>query len=325
MHWSASISNEYCSSDNTVTPLPCGVARSCPESGESADISDISSLTTSLLREIPDAACEVEYNPTVLSCAHCKTPASAEHHEGEYTLPAAFSDGLFRTMPVPAGVEFPAGRTRRTKLWGRCLRVDLHTCESVFFRLKLRVIAFFPCLSASEPDFFLVQNASKRFDTDRRNDFFSDKIFPQLFQRPTLKRATQEVRRTFGCFCHKGLVVFGKLCRSTGTGFWGQCLKAAFVEFFNNGSDMVFGVVNKLCNSGNFIALIGGKHHLGPANFDTTGTAAKYPLNLLPFADTEVSGIQTHKKSLSMRNNIELFLRVCLYNTELCIAQVLNM
>jgi hypothetical protein len=45
---------------------------------------------------------------------------------------------------------------------------------------------------------------------------------------------------------------------------------------------------------------------------------------LLPFVNAEVSGVQTHKKSLSMRNNIELFLRVCLYNTNLCIAQVLN-
>jgi hypothetical protein len=44
---------------------------------------------------------------------------------------------------------------------------------------------------------------------------------------------------------------------------------------------------------------------------------------LLAFANAEVFDIQTHKKSLSMRN-IELFLRICLYNTELCIAQVLN-
>jgi flagellar motor switch/type III secretory pathway protein FliN len=46
---------------------------------------------------------------------------------------------------------------------------------------------------------------------------------------------------------------------------------------------------------------------------------------LLAFANTEVSGIQTHKKSLSMLDNIEFFLRVCLYNTHLCIAQVLNL
>jgi hypothetical protein len=41
---------------------------------------------------------------------------------------------------------------------------------------------------------------------------------------------------------------------------------------------------------------------------------------LLAFTDPKVSGIQTHKKSLSN----EFFLRVCLYNTILCIAQVLN-
>jgi hypothetical protein len=48
-------------------------------------------------------------------------------------------------------------------------------------------------------------------------------------------------------------------------------------------------------------------------------------LNSLTFVHAEVSGIQTHKKSLSMKSSLQLFLRVCLYNTELCIAQVLNM
>jgi hypothetical protein len=46
---------------------------------------------------------------------------------------------------------------------------------------------------------------------------------------------------------------------------------------------------------------------------------------LLAFTGTEVSGIQTHKKSLSLLKNIELFLRVTLYYTRLCIAQVLNL
>jgi len=74
----------------------------------------------------------------------------------------------------------------------------------------------------------------------------------------------------------------------------------------------------------NSITPIGDERHLGTTDFDTTGTAAENPLNLLSFADTEVSGIQTHKKSLSMFDNIEFFLRVCPYNTPLCIAQVLN-
>ena len=48
---------------------------------------------------------------------------------------------------------------------------------------------------------------------------------------------------------------------------------------------------------------------MGTTDFDTTGTAAENPLNLLPFADTEVSGIQTYKKYLSMFDNIGYFLR----------------
>jgi hypothetical protein len=47
-------------------------------------------------------------------------------------------------------------------------------------------------------------------------------------------------------------------------------------------------------------------------------------LNFFSFAKTKVTGIQTHKKSLSRYSDTDIFLRVCLYNTHFCIAQVLN-
>jgi hypothetical protein len=51
-------------------------------------------------------------------------------------------------------------------------------------------------------------------------------------------------------------------------------------------------------------------------------TAAKDALNLLPFADAEVSGVQTHKNSLSLQNSMESVPCVCLNNNRLCMAQV---
>jgi hypothetical protein len=87
---------------------------------------------------------------------------------------------------------------------------------------------------------------------------------------------------------------------------------------------MVLGIMNQLGNCRHFVPLARGQHHLGTAYFNPTCTAAENPLNVFAFADTQVSGIQTHKKSLSRLENIEHFLGVCLYNTHLCIAQVLN-
>jgi len=325
MHWSVSRSDEYCSCDNTATPLPCDAARSCPKSDEFADLWDTFSLKASILQGIPDGVCGAEHNPTVFSRVHRKKLASAERHADAYRLQAAVSDGLFRTKPALAGVEFPAGQIRRMKLLDRWLRAGLHTGESVFFSLKLRIVAFFPCFGSSKLDLFLMQNTAKRFKTDRRNDLFGNKIRPQFFQGPSLKRTAQKVRRTLGRFGDKGFVILGKFLRPARSRLGFQSFKAAFVKVFDNRSNMVFGIMNQLRNGRHFIALIGSQHHLGTANFDTAGTAAKYPLNLLALADIEVSGIQTHKKSLSMRNNIEFFLRVCVYNTHLCIAQVLNL
>ena len=323
-HWSVSRSGEYCSFDNTAIPLPCDGVRSCPGSNGFADFSDTSSLKALILRGIPDAACENEHNPTAFSCAHRKKPASAEHHVGVYTLQEVFSGDPYDNRLVPAEDESPVGRIRRMRSSGHWMRAGLHICESVFFRLKLRIVAFFPCFDPSKLDLFVMQDASKRFNADRRNDFFSDEILSKFFQRPTFKRATQQVWRAFSCFCNKCLVVFSKFIRPARSWFCPQGLKAMFVKIFDNRPNVMFRIVNKLCDSRYFIALIGSQYNLGTANLDTTGTAAKYSLNLLSFTNAEVSCVQTHKKSLSMGNNIELFLRVCLYNTELCIAQVLN-
>jgi hypothetical protein len=324
MHWSVSRSSEYCFLGNTVRPWLCGAARNCPESGEFADLPDTSSLKVSTLRGIPDAACGAAYTPIAFCGVHRKKPASALRRAGEYTLQEVFSDGPYGNRFVPVEDESPTDRIRRMRPWGHLRQVDLRTGGLVFFRSKLRIVAFFPCFNSPKLDFFLMQDSAKRLKADRSDDLFSNKILSQFFKRPAFKRTIQKVRRTFSRFCNESFVVFSEFRRPAGAGLGLQRFKAAFIEFFDNGSNMVFGVMNKLCNRRHHIALIGGKYHLGATHFDTTGTAAKDLLNLLAFADAEVSGVQTHKKSLSMRNNIEFFLRVCLYNTQLCIAQVLN-
>ena len=324
MHWSASRSSECCCVGNTARPWLFGAARNCPESGGFADLSDTFSLKVSTLRGIPDVACGAAYNPIAFSGVHRKKPASAVRRAGEYMLQEVFSDGLYGNRFVPVEDESPTDRIRRMRPWGHWRQVDLRTGGFVFFRPKLRIVAFFPCFDSPKLDFFLMQNGAKRFKADRSDDLFFNKILSQFFKRPAFKGTIQKVRRAFSRFRNESLVVLSEVRRPAGAGLGLQRFKATFIEFFDNGSNMVFGVMNKLCNRRHFIALIGGKHHLGATHFDTTGTAAKDPLNLLAFADAEVSGVQTHKKSLSMRNNIEFFLRVCLYNTRLCIAQVLN-
>ena len=324
MHWSASKSNEYCSCDNTAVPSPCGVARSCPESDEFVALWDTFFVKASTPRGTPDAVCGAAYSPTAFSCGHRKRPANAARPGFGYTWPAVASDGRFRIKPVQVEAEFPEGRTRRMKSRDHWLRAGLRTCESVFFRYKLRVVAFFPCFRASKLDFFLMQNCPKCFNADLWEDLFGNKILPQFFQRPPLKRTTQKIRRTFCRFSDKCLVILGKLIRSTWSRLRFQSFKTTFVKVFDNRSNMMFRIVNQLRNRRHFVALIGSKHHLSTADLNPTGTAAKYSLNFLAFVNAKVSGIQTHKKSLSMLDNIEYFLRVCLYNTQLCIAQVLN-
>jgi len=323
MRWLASRSNEYCLYGNTVALFPCGVARNCPKSNEFAAVWDTSFVEASTLRGTPDVVCGAAYSPIAFSCGHRKMPANAAHPEFGYTWPAAVSDGRFRTKPAPVEAGFPTGQTRRRRSWARWPQVGLRTCESVFFRRQPRVVAFFPCFRASKLDFFLMQNAAKCFNADLRDDLFGNEILPQFFQRPSLKWTAQKVRRTFCRFSDKGLVILGEFIWSARSRLRVQRFKTAFVKIFDNRPNMMFGIVDQFGNRGHFVSLIGGQHHLGTANLNSTGTAAENPLDLLSFANTKVSGIQTHKKSLSMLDNIEFILRVCLYNTHLCIAQVL--
>ena len=308
MHWSLSRSNEYCSCDNTATPLPCDAAKSCPISNVYAAFPDTVSVKALMLPVLPDVVCANEYSPKAFSDEHRKKQASAERHEDAYMLQEVFSDGPYGNSFVRLVDVSPEGRTRRMIPLGRWMQAGLHTCESVFFRLKLRIVAFFPGFSASEPDFFLMQNCSKRFNTDRANNLFFDKIFPKFFQRPSLKRAAQKVGRTFGSFGNERLVVFGKLRRSAGTRLWFQRLKAAFIKFCNNCTDMMFGVMDQFCDSRHFIALFGSQDHLCPPDFDTICTAAKDLLNSSAFIHFKFAYVETHNlppcKSLivSLRN-----------------------
>jgi len=165
-HWSVSISYEYCSVGKTSAPLVCGVVRNCPISNECVVFLDTFSLKVSMLLGLPGVFCEDGHNPTAFSDEHRKMPASAEHREGGDKWQANVSDGLYGSRFVPVEDVFPEGRTRRKIQSVHWMRACLHTCGLVFFRLKPRIIAFFPRFSASEPDFFLVQNGAKSFNTD---------------------------------------------------------------------------------------------------------------------------------------------------------------
>jgi hypothetical protein len=321
MHWSASRSNEYCFADRTAAQSAFCAAKNCPESDGFADFWDSCFLEVLTPPKIPYAFCVGGYNPKAFCDAHRKKPASAARHRDAYMLPQVVSDGRYDTIQVPVEAVFPSGRIRRMRQSGRWMQVCLYICESVFFRAKAGIIAFLPRLGSTQPNLVLTQNPAKRFEADGRNNLFGNKIFSQLFKRPSLKRTTQKVRRTFGGLGDKCLVVLGKFRGSSAVWLWFQRLKAGIVEFLDNGPDVVLGVVNKLCDGGDFVALIGSENYLGASDFNPAGAAAKDSLNFLSFPDTEVSCIQTHKKSLS---NSWLFPCVCLYNTDLRRAQVLN-
>jgi len=318
---SASKSNGCCFAGRTEAHLVFGAARSCPESNVFVDSSSSCLLKASTLPKIPDAFFVDGHNPIIFCDAHRKTPASAERHAGVYRLPEAVSDDSYDTIPTPVEAEFPSGQIRRMRQSGRWMLVCLCICELVFFRAKTRVIAFLPCLGSSQPDLVFMQNPAKRFDADRGNNLFPNKILSQFLQRPSLKRAAQKIGRTFCGLSDKRLVILGKLRWPAAVGLWFQCLKAGLVEFPDNGPNVMLGVMNKFCDGGDFITLIGGENYLGTPNFNPACAAAKDSLNFLSFPYTEVSCIQTHKKSLSI---LWLFPCVCLYNTDLRRAQVLN-
>jgi len=323
--WSASRSSEYCSCDNSREPCLCGAVRSCRGSNESFDASGTFFSRASIRRGIPDAVCEVEHIPTTSSDERRKMPANAERHEDAYTLLAVSLDDRYGTTPDLAEGESPEDQIRRTRWSDHWTQAGLYICESVFFRLKLRVVAFFPGFRPPEFDLVVVQNRPKRLKADRRNDLFGNQIFAKLLKRPSLKRTAEKVRRALGGFGDEGSVVLGELCRPARTWFWLKRFKAVLIEILDNSPNMMFGIVNKFGDRRNLVALVRGEHHLSTSDFDTTCAATKDSLNLLAFVNAKVSGVQTHKKSLSMRNNIGSFLRVCLYSTILCIAQVLNM
>jgi len=293
-HWSVSRSYEYCSVGKTSAPSVCSVARNCPVSNECVDFSDIFPLKTSMLPGFPDVFCEDGHNPTVFSDEHRKMPASAEHREGGDKWQANVSDGLYGSSFVPVEDVSPEGRTRRKISSGHWMRACLHTCGLVFFRLKPRIITFFPRFGASEPDFSFVQNGAKSFNADRGNNLFCHQIFTQLFQRPAFERTAQKVRRALGGVCDKSPVIFSKFCRSARTKLWLQSFKASLIKLLDNCTNMMFRVMNQFRDCWRFIALFGSQYHLCPADFNTIGTASQDSLNLLAFIHFKFAYVETH-------------------------------
>jgi len=181
-HSSASKSYEYCSVGKTAILLAFGAVKNCPISNGFADSLDTSFSKASTLSELPGVFCEAEHNRRAFLNAHRKTLTSAVPHADGYKWQAAFSGGPYDTKPAQPVAEFPMDQIRRTIQSGRLLRACLHICELVFFRLEFGVVAFFPRFNSPELDFFLVQNCPKRFDTNRRSDFFLKQIFTQFFK-----------------------------------------------------------------------------------------------------------------------------------------------
>jgi hypothetical protein len=324
MHWWASRSSGYCSADNTETPCLSCAARSCLGLSGSVDLLGTSFSTISNRLGIPDVSFEHAHSPTVSSCARRRRLTNVERHEFVCKSPVASWDGGCGTIPGQLEVESPSDQTRRRKWWDHWQLVGSQSVELLFFRLKLGIVALFPGFCAAKLDLLFMQKRPKRFNANSGNHLFLKKILSQLLQRPSLKWTAQEVRRTLCRLDNKSLVIFSKLSGPSRPRFRLQRLEFLLIELFDNGPHMMLRVMNQLGDTRHFKSLIRRQDHLGTSEFNTAGAAPKNSLNLLTLANTEIAGIQTHKKSLSMHSDTKSFLRACLYNTLLCIAQVFN-
>jgi hypothetical protein len=319
MHSSASKSNAHCSSDSTASQRPCDAAKSCPESDVFAAKLDTFCEEVSRRTAFPGVVFGCGYIPKAGWREHRKTPASVARrkvlcmsHAGE--LVCDTSTGRPEDEP-------PAARTRRKQLSGHLPQDSLHICESVFFRPKVRIVAFLPRLCASQPDFTASQNLPKRLQTDRANNLFLDEIFTQLGQRPSSKRSAQQVRRAQGRLDNNALLLLAEFFGSADSILWFEGGKAFFVELLNDAANVPNREVKSFSDSWGFETLCRGENDLCPANFDTVFASSKYLLQVSAFIGLKLPDVQTHKQP-PCKKRTKLFDCVCLYNIELAMAQV---
>jgi len=316
---SASKSNEYCSAGNTVSRHPCGAARSCPVSDEFADIQDNFCEEASKPQAFPDVVFGCGYIPKAGRREHRKTPASAARRM-VLCMSHADEPACDTSIDRPEG-EPPAARTRRRQLSGHLPQDSLHICESVFFRPKVRVVAFLPRFCASQPNFMASQNLPKRLQTDRTDNLFLGEIFTQLGQRPASKWSAQQIRRTKSRLDNNALLLLAEFFGSANSVLWFEGSKTFFVELLNDAANVPNREVKSFGDSRGFETLCRGEDDLCSTNFYAVFASSKDLLHVLAFTGSKLPDVQTHKQP-PCKKRTELFDCVCLYNSQLTMAQV---
>jgi hypothetical protein len=318
-HSSASKSNAHCSSGNTASQRPCGAAKSCPVSDEFAAKPDTFCEEVSRHTAFPGVVFDCGYIPKARWREHRRTPASAERHMVLCTSHAGVQ--VCDTSTDRHGDELPAARTRRKQLSGRLSQDSLHICESVFFRPKVRIVAFFPRFCASQPDFTTSQNLPKRLQTDGYDNLFLDEIFTQLCQRPSSKGFSQQVRRTQGRLDNNAFLLLAEFFGSPDSILWFEGGNAFFVELPDDAANVLDREVKPFSNSWHFKTLCRREDDLCSANFDAVFASSKDLLQVSAFIKSKLPDVQTHKQP-PCKKRTKLFDCVCLYNIELAMAQV---
>src|SRR4030042_2072042 len=266
MHSSASKSNAHCPSGSTASQHPCGAAKSCPVSNEYAAKQDTFCEEASRPQAFPGVVFGCGYIPTACCDEHRKTPANAARH---MVLCMSLAGELVRdTSTDRLEDEPPAARTRRRRPLGHLPQDSFRICESVFFRPKVRIVAFLPRLCASQPDFTASQNLPKCFQTDGSDNLFLDEIFPQLGQRPSSERSSQQVRWAQGRLDNNTLLLLAEFFGSADSILRLKGGNAFFVELPNDAANVLDRKVKSFGNSWHFEALCRRKDNLCSANFD---------------------------------------------------------
>jgi hypothetical protein len=318
-HSSASKSNAHCSSGNTASQHPCDAAKSCPISDGFAAKPDTFCEEVSRRTAFPGVVFGCGYIPKARWRGHRKTPASAERHMVLCTSHAG--EPVCDTSTDRLEDELPAARTRRKQLSGHLPQDSLHICESVFFRPKVRIVAFLPRFCASQPDFTASQNLPKCFQTDGYDNLFLDEIFTQLCQRPSSKGFSQQVRRTQGRLDNNAFLLLAEFFGPSDSILWFEGGKTFFVELLNDAANVPNREVKSFGDSWGFETLCRREDDLCSANFNAVFASSKDLLQVSAFMGPKLPDVQTHKQP-PCKKRTKLFNCVCLYNIELAMAQV---
>ena len=316
-----SISNEHCFADTTLEQPVCHVEKSCPVSNVSVAASDNDFASTSAPLKTRENASVFGYIPTICRHEHRKKPASGELHASECRLQAADLGSWSAASFGRPEDGSPRGQTRRRKLSGHWRQADSHNGELLFFRRQLRIVAFFPGLCASQPDFCRLENPPNCLNADRINGILVDNELSEFPQRPASKRSSEKVRRTKGGLNNETSLFLGEFFGAPSAVFGSESRKATGVEVFDNGSDVLWREVEASGNVGNPAALSRGQNNLRSSDFNAVAVTADDTLKLASFRWTDLTDIKAHSDSPHVKST-SLSTRGTLYNSNVCIAQL---